>query len=344
MAICAYIRLTLATFYLICFGKLNDQTCEPNAVFVDQISAPLPFLRWFARFVSSDDKFKIIFYGHFPDQLLAVNRTTRLARLYRAPIDWFEQWANRFADLMLVNSRFTERVFRQTFPTLVNFPMHVVYPACNFASLNIEQQADLEQEKNEPKEADWKSESTVFLSLNRFERKKNIGLAIEALSELVHNHHETAVKLLIAGGYDLRIKENVDYEFELKQLARKLNVDKQVFFVRSPNDMMKARLIRSCHVLLYTPENEHFGIVPLEAMYCSRPVLSAASGGPLETVVNGQTGYHCESNITDWAQKMLRLHSDHETAHALGQAGRKHVLANFAFEAFQQQMNQVWEL
>jgi glycosyltransferase involved in cell wall biosynthesis len=38
------------------------------------------------------------------------------------------------------------------------------------------------------------------------------------------------------------------------------------------------------------PGEEDFGIVPLEAQACGRPVVALARGGALETVKNGQTG------------------------------------------------------
>lgn len=43
--------------------------------------------------------------------------------------------------------------------------------------------------------------------------------------------------------------------------------------------------------LLYTPANEHFGIVPIESMYLECPVIAISSGGPKETVSDGITGY-----------------------------------------------------
>ena len=48
--------------------------------------------------------------------------------------------------------------------------------------------------------------------------------------------------------------------------------------------------------LLYTPMEEHFGIVPLEAMSVGTPVIAVDSGGPKETVENKETGFLCSSS------------------------------------------------
>ena len=41
---------------------------------------------------------------------------------------------------------------------------------------------------------------------------------------------------------------------------------------------------------------EHFGIVPLEAMSVGTPVIAVDSGGPKETVENEETGFLCSSS------------------------------------------------
>jgi glycosyltransferase involved in cell wall biosynthesis len=54
------------------------------------------------------------------------------------------------------------------------------------------------------------------------------------------------------------------------------------------------QLLSSASVLCYTRHREHFGIVPLEAMDSGIPVVAIRSGGPMETIVNGVTGYLVE--------------------------------------------------
>ena len=64
----------------------------------------------------------------------------------------------------------------------------------------------------------------------------------------------------------------------------------------------KVWLLTNCSILLYTPAGEHFGIVPLEAMYCGTPVLAVNSGGPLETIDHGVTGWLVDGQPNAWSE------------------------------------------
>lgn len=94
---------------------------------------------------------------------------------FRWPIDWFEEYTTSLADLVVVNSRYTEQVFRRTFPRLKNTPVEVLYPTVCFSLYDAPLRGDLSDIPL------MKTSRTTFLSLNRFERKKDIGLAIRAL-------------------------------------------------------------------------------------------------------------------------------------------------------------------
>jgi len=50
-------------------------------------------------------------------------------------------------------------------------------------------------------------------------------------------------------------------------------------------------LLERTDILLYTPENEHFGIVPVEAMHLGCVLIACNSGGPLESVKHRETGF-----------------------------------------------------
>lgn len=96
------------------------------------------------------------------------------------------------ADTLVVNSRFTGDVFKQTFPSLKNRELKILYPVPNTDNLVLPREI-CEKAFNasyHPPNAEAALQSLqevlgvrpklMFLSVNRYERKKNIQLAFES--------------------------------------------------------------------------------------------------------------------------------------------------------------------
>lgn len=87
-------------------------------------------------------------------------------------------------------------------------------------------------------------------------------------------------------------------------------------------------------------QDEHFGIVPLEAMAAHKPVIACNSGGPVETVKNGVTGFLCESNPREFSLAMSKLIRDPQMAQRMGVEARRHVTESFSTKIFGHHLNQ----
>ena len=308
------------------------QKLTPSAFFVDQLSAGIPLLRILQSHV------RVIFYCHFPDKLLA-KKGGILKTLYRGPFDWLESWSTGCSDTIVVNSNFTKGVFASAFPSLNYRKPGVVYPCVDTTPQNVEEIVPL-----------WENKK-VLLSINRFEKKKDVALAIKAYAGLSTEDRKGA-RLVVAGGYDPRVAENVSTYNELCELADKLKLkhataktvitaqrvpdDIAVLFLHSVPTAFKTTLLATSRLLVYTPLHEHFGIVPLEAMLAGTPVLAANEGGPTETVVDGETGWLRDvTKVLDWTDVMRIALGHGQSEHKLkemGRAGKERVEALFSKE------------
>lgn len=72
----------------------------------------------------------------------------------------------------------------------------------------------------------------------------------------------------------------------------------------------RAFLLSKCRCVVYTPQNEHFGIVPIEAMVAKRPVVAVCSGGPMESILHQKTGYLCDPSPRAFADAILQVLRD----------------------------------
>jgi alpha-1,3/alpha-1,6-mannosyltransferase len=284
-----------------------------DVVVCDLVAHTIPLARFCGRA-------PIVFYCHYPDRLLAPRGGGALYRWYRAPIDRLEERATGTADRVLVNSRFTATRFHKAFPGLAALTPEVVYPGVAI-----------------PTDAPAPAAGSTLLCVSRFDPTKRLERAVEALAELRRTLAPEAfapVRLVLAGGYDARLRESRETVEGLQALARRLDLAAHVEIVRSPPDAeLRDRLSRALCVV-YTPEDEHFGLVPLEAMAAGRPVVAVRNGGPAETIRDGETGFLCEPAPAAFAAALARLIGDPERARRMGTAGREHVARHFSRAAF----------
>ena len=83
----------------------------------------------------------------------------------------------------------------------------------------------------------------------------------------------------------------------------------------------------SADVFVFPAANETLGNVVLEAMASGLPVVAARSGGLLDHVIDGETGYLFEAESQDGlVQAVRRLVENPARAHALGMSGRARIL------------------
>lgn len=128
-------------------------------------------------------------------------------------------------------------------------------------------------------------EGEYFLVVSRLKPYKKIDLAIMACRNL-------DFPLVIIGEGEDRVR--------LEKLA-----GPKTRFLGKVADSQLIHYYNNCRALLFTGE-EDFGIVPLEAMACGKPVVAYKAGGALETILENKTGLFFEEQTSLALEKVLR--------------------------------------
>jgi glycosyltransferase involved in cell wall biosynthesis len=170
-----------------------------------------------------------------------------------------------------------------------------------------------------------------FLVAGRIMWQKHIDLAIDAL-RLARTDGLDAT-MVVAGAVDEKSRPELA---RLRALAEGLPITFEV----DPPDARLAELYRSSLALVFTPPNEDFGMVPLEAMAAGLPVLAVDQGGPRESVVHGSTGWLL-ANTADAFAEHLRLAASSDLA-SMRDAARARASA-FGWDPFVGRLDDVLE-
>jgi glycosyltransferase involved in cell wall biosynthesis len=160
---------------------------------------------------------------------------------------------------------------------------------------------------------------------------KGVHRSIEALRGVVDAGHDAELMLTDTqriADWDRQLPE---YRARILQLISDLQLGDNVRFV-SPSFHDMPDFYDQADIVLYpTIQGEPFGLVPPEAMSCARPVVASRCGGITESVVDGETGWLvAPDDVTELADRMIRLLRDPALARRFGAAGRRRVKAYFS--------------
>lgn len=147
---------------------------------------------------------------------------------------------------------------------------------------------------------------------SRITEIKRQALVIEALA-----HCHFPVRVVFAGVFE----SASNYARMQKRVAELNLVGRVVWEGLIPEDR-KRRLYAECLGVVFPPLDEDYGYITLEAMLAKKPVLTTTdSGGPLEFVVDGETGLIVAPQPQALAEAMDMLWQDRIQAAKMGRAG-----------------------
>jgi phosphatidylinositol alpha-1,6-mannosyltransferase len=170
------------------------------------------------------------------------------------------------------------------------------------------------------------AEDSVLLTIGRLDFRKGHDLVIRALPLLRAEFPRS--RYLVVGEGPERGK--------LQALAREMGVAESVLFAGFQPDERLPAYYRACDVFVMhnrtLPDDvEGFGLVFLEANACGKPVVGGRSGGAVEAVAHGETGFLVAPNdLQGLVQTLQKLLRDSALRRQMGLAGSRRAVEEFS--------------
>jgi len=180
---------------------------------------------------------------------------------------------------------------------------------------------DIYTEKN--KNIQEYKEKKVILSVSHLIKTKGIDLNLKAIAKLKQKYPDF-IYLIIGEGEERR---------KLEKLVNELNLQDMVIFIGEISHCKVMEYMASCDIFSLPSWNEGFGVVYLEAMAQSKPVIGCQGEGIEDFVEHGKTGLLVKpKDVNSLVGAMDYLLSNPDEARAIGKRVRKLVLENYTWE------------
>lgn len=234
--------------------------------------------------------------------------------------------ANRFASLVIANSKATQAAFIEAGGRAEI--TEVVYNGFELANYNTQESNPHQLKQQLRLEGQF-----VIGHFSRLSPWKGQHILLESLAECPKD-----VTAILVG--DALFGEQ-DYVQHLHEQVAELGLEDRVRFLGFRSDIVP--LMKACDLIAHTSTSpEPFGRVIVEAMLCGRPIVASAAGGVVELVETDKTGWlFSPGNSQQLAQIITTCRNQPEYTAAIADQAQIQANQRFELTAINQQISQL---
>lgn len=177
----------------------------------------------------------------------------------------------------------------------------------------------------------------VVVYVGRILPHKDVRNVVRAVALLVRQLEQEQraprVTLMIVGGETVEPAPQATPEIdELQRLAAEPGISNYLRFTGKRRQETLRYYYSAADVVVSTPWYEPFGLTPLEAMACERPVIGSAVGCLTYTIADGETGFLVPPRAPEQVtQHLYDLYRQPERCQQMGYAARLRVEQEFTW-------------
>ena len=177
----------------------------------------------------------------------------------------------------------------------------------------------------------------VVGQIARIDTSKGQDVLIKAMAQVLQTHPN--VRTLIVG--DIVIDDSKFFLEKLKKLVSELGLKEKIIFTGFLKDIVD--LYSALDLVVVASKAEPFGRTIIEAMSMAKPVVATNSGGPVEIVEEGKTGFLVPYGYPEvLARAIIKLIDDAHLASEFGINSRQRVADYFSIENNVRKTEQVY--
>ena len=243
---------------------------------------------------------------------------------------WMVRRVFRGAERLFSNSHNTARMLREVWH-IPEAKICVMHPGVD-ASVFVPADRDAAERDR----LGW-GDRPVLLTVGRLQKRKGHDVLIQALPAIRKSLPDVLYAIVGSG----------EEEEPLQRSVEALGLGEHVQFLGEIDDDKLVRCYQQCDLFVLPNRTlggdiEGFGIVLLEAQSCGRPVVAGASGGTVETMRVGETGFvvNCDGP-SPLDGTIARLLSDPAKREAMGRAARRWIVDEFDWPVLAEQFERL---
>jgi len=227
------------------------------------------------------------------------------------------------ADAILANSDRTANLIAKIYGENLETKIKIIYNGVS-----------LEDVYQDPSSLKRKYESKkIILTVANLIKLKGISYLIQALPKIIEKV-PNLVCLIIGKGEERE---------SLEKLVKELSLENYVKFLGPKSHKKVFEYMSVADAFVLPSINEAFGVVYIEAMAHKVPVIGCLGQGIEDIVENGKSGILVRpKNVEDLENALIKLLTDEDFAHTIGQAGRKIVEERFTWERRVRELMEVY--
>ena len=261
---------------------------------------------------------KVIYYCHEPFRFFYDKEYIKRSSLSMRVISFglriffkrFDQFAGKNVDQIACNSNFIAGQIKKIYQRKAF--VHTTFPSI----------PPMQKDFNLRQKLKIKPLSPILFTLGLSSHMKGAEEMMYIFGRILKKNKDTV--LIIGGSIE---KNNLKIIISLKRYL-KIQDENLILLGFIPDDELGAYYGQST-VVIYTALYESFGLVPIESLYYSTPVV-AFEGGPSETIIEAKSGFVVKNgDIDSFTNRVIQLIENPKLRNQFGNFGHNYVVQNF---------------